>query len=42
MAFTVRDFTDLVRLLNEHPEWQSELRRIVLTDELLTLPDLVR
>ena len=42
MAFTVRDFTDLVRLLNKHPEWRSELRRIVLTDELLTLPDLVR
>lgn len=42
MAFTVRDFTDLVQLLNKHPEWRSELRRIVLTDELLTLPDLVR
>ena len=42
MAFTVGEFRDLLRILEERPEWRSELRRLVLTDELLTLPDLVR
>jgi hypothetical protein len=27
MAFTVNDFSDLVRLLAQHPEWQAELRQ---------------
>jgi len=40
MAFDVKDYLDLVRLLREHPKW--ELRRLVLTDELLTIPGLVR
>jgi len=39
---TVEDFNDLVRLLEEHPEWRAELRRLVLPDELLTLPQVVR
>jgi hypothetical protein len=42
MAFAVDDFQDLVRLLDEHPEWRAQLRRLVLTDELLALPDLMR
>lgn len=42
MPFTVNDFQDLARLLREHPEWSAELRRLVLTDELLALPELVR
>jgi len=42
MAFTVQDYLDLVRLLAEHPEWRSELRRLLLSEDLLTLPDLVR
>lgn len=42
MSFTVDDFQDLVRLLGQHPEWQAELRRQLLTDELLELPALVR
>jgi hypothetical protein len=42
MAFTVRDFHDLVELLEQHPEWRAELRRLVLTEELLALPQLVR
>lgn len=32
------DFHDVVRLLEAHPEWRAELRRLVLTDELLALP----
>ena len=42
MPFTVEDFRDLIRLLEERPEWRTELRRWVLSDELLTLPELVR
>ncbi len=37
-----RTFHDLVQALHEHPEWREELRRLVLTQELLTLPQLVR
>jgi hypothetical protein len=42
MAFTVQEFHDLVALLTQHPEWRAELRRLVLTEELLTLPPIVR
>ena len=42
MAFTVEEFRDLLRLLEERPEWRAELRRAILTDELLGLPELVR
>jgi hypothetical protein len=42
MAFTVDDFHDLLRLLDQHPEWRAELRRHVLGDELPELPVLMR
>jgi hypothetical protein len=42
MAFTVSEFQDLTQILYEHPEWRAEMRRLVLTDELLALPDMVR
>ena len=42
MPFTVNDLQDLTRILIERPEWLSEVRRIVLTNELLTLPALVQ
>jgi len=42
MAFTVNDYHDLVRLLSEHPEWQAELRRLLLADDFLELPRIVR
>jgi vacuolar-type H+-ATPase subunit I/STV1 len=42
VAFTIEDMSDLVRLLLEHPEWRLELRRLLLSDELLALPDMVR
>ncbi len=38
MPFTVDDFHDLIRLVETRPEWRAELRRLVLTDELLTVP----
>jgi len=42
MAFTIKDYMDLVKLLVEHPEWRSELRSLVLSEELLNLPEIVR
>lgn len=42
MPFTVEDIRDLLRLLEANPEWRAEVRRAVLTDELLALPELVR
>ena len=42
MAFTIREFHDFVKILEEKPEWRDELRRLVLTDELLKLPEMVR
>jgi len=41
MAFTVAEFRDLVRILEEQPQWRAELRRVLLTDELLELPQVV-
>jgi len=37
MAFNTID--DLLKAIREHPEWRDELRRLVLTDELLQLPE---
>lgn len=34
----IKDFHDVIRLLEDHPEWRADLRRLVLTDELLALP----
>jgi hypothetical protein len=42
MPFSVEEFQDLIRLLQERPEWRADVRRLVLTDELLALPELVR
>jgi hypothetical protein len=38
MAFTVEDFEDLLRILEERPEWQERMRRAILTRDLLELP----
>lgn len=38
MAFTISDLRELIQLLEQHPTWRAELRRWVLTEELLTLP----
>ncbi len=42
MPFEVQDYLELIRLLQERPEWRAELRRLLLTEELLGLPGLVR
>ena len=38
VAFTIADVRDLVRLLDERPEWRAEVRRQLLTDEFLAMP----
>jgi hypothetical protein len=42
MAFTVTDMQELTKILTLHPEWRAEVRRLVLTDELLALPQAVQ
>lgn len=42
MTFTISDFRDLLRILETHPEWRSELRRQILDEEFLKLPEYVR
>jgi hypothetical protein len=41
MAFMVQDFHDLIGILEQHPEWRTDLRQLVLTEELLSLPQIV-
>ena len=38
MAFTVKDYHDLVSLLYERPEWRAKLRQLILSEEFLDLP----
>ena len=35
---TINDVNDLVRILREQPEWAETIRSILLSQELLTLP----
>ena len=35
---TINSMQDFSRLLREHPDWRDEVRRLLLTDELLELP----
>ena len=42
MSFTVNDFNDFKQLLALHPDWQVEFRRMIVGDDLQTLPSLVR
>lgn len=37
----ITEFSQVIRLLEEHLEWRVELRRVLLTDELLNLPQQV-
>jgi hypothetical protein len=34
----IRDFRDIIMILETHPDWRAELRRVLLTEELLNLP----
>ncbi|MEJ5300526.1 MAG: hypothetical protein WHS38_06005 [Thermodesulforhabdaceae bacterium] len=37
-SMQITTFNDIVRALRERPEWRDEMRRLILTDELLMLP----
>lgn len=41
MPFTVEDFRDLIRLLEERPDLRAELQRLLLPEGFLTLPQTV-
>lgn len=36
--FKVLTFADILRALKLHPEWLEELRKLILTSEILELP----
>ena len=38
----IKGFREVIRLLEAHPEWRDELRRVILTDDLLRLPEQVQ
>jgi hypothetical protein len=42
VMFTVDDVRDFTLLLYQHPEWRAEVRRAVLSEELLSLPEAMR
>ena len=42
MAFTVRLYSGLGQLLRQHPRWQAELRQLILSEDFLDLPTIVR
>ena len=35
---TINDISDLIRVLQEHPEWRQALRDIILDERLARLP----
>ncbi len=42
MTFDLQDYYRFSTLLREHPEFREEMRRMLLSDEILTLPELMR
>ncbi len=36
--YRIRTFDDIIRILEQEPEWREKLRKLVLTDELMNLP----
>lgn len=42
MAFTIEDVRDLAQLLKEHPEWRTELQRLLQTEEQAAMPETLR
>ncbi|HWQ14968.1 MAG TPA: hypothetical protein VNL77_19375, partial [Roseiflexaceae bacterium] len=42
MPFSIEEFAELLRLLEERPEWRGALRQQLLTAELLAVPDTLR
>ncbi|MDW8136634.1 MAG: hypothetical protein RMI74_07580, partial [Thermodesulfobacterium sp.] len=37
-SYVIHNYYDLIRALKENPEWLEELRKLILTHDLLELP----
>jgi hypothetical protein len=42
MAFTVNDFHDMIEIMEQNPAWQKDLRRVLLGEDFVGIPDLVK
>lgn len=42
MAFDIDAYHQFVKLLYDHPEWRAEVRQLVLSEDILALPSIVR
>ncbi len=42
MTFQVSDYQDLIYLLRENPEWRTQLRNLLLSEDFLSLPETIR
>ena len=42
MGFTVNDLQDLIRLLEENPQWRAQLRPVILGEEFDRMPGIMR
>ncbi len=42
MTFDRTSYHQFIKLLHEHPEWRAEARQLVLSEEILTLSQLMR
>ncbi len=42
MAFTVNEFHDMLEILQVQPTWREELRRVLLGDDYISLPENLR
>ncbi|MFN3741965.1 MAG: hypothetical protein ACK4VW_04765 [Anaerolineales bacterium] len=42
MPFDVAEYHAFVQLLYQHPEWRAEVRKLVLSEDILALPEIVR
>ena len=36
---TINDISDLIRIIRQNPEWAEALRSVLLSEELLALPE---
>ena len=42
MTFQVKDRQDLLELLRKHPKWREALRRELLGEDWIAIPELIR
>ena len=42
MVFQIEDYNEFIALLREHPDWIPQLRNLLLSDDFLALPGIVK